>query len=63
LHISRRGAEQAQIFWVEVLNEPDNGEFHGLDKLPEEVMQSQIGFIKLAAKEFEKNKKNDNDKN
>jgi hypothetical protein len=63
LHKSRRGAEQAQIFWVEVLNEPSIGEFHSIDKLPEEVMQSQIGFIKLAVNDFEKTKRNNDDKN
>jgi hypothetical protein len=52
LHKSHRGAEQAQIFWVEVLGEPTIGEFHLVDTLPPRTMDSQVRFIKQAAKSF-----------
>ncbi len=57
LHKSRRGAEQAQIFWVEVLEKPKTGKFYPVNKLPSEMMESQIGFVKLAAKSFITSKK------
>jgi hypothetical protein len=56
LHKSQRGMEQAQVFWVEVLGEPKAGEFHAVDSLPEETMDSQLKFIKLAADSFKKAK-------
>lgn len=52
LHRSWRGAEHAQIFWVEVLSEPGVGEFYPIDELPAKLMDSQLGFIKLAADNF-----------
>lgn len=52
LHKSQRGTEQAQIFWVEVLGEPTVGEFHIVDELPAQTMDSQVRFIKQAAKSF-----------
>jgi hypothetical protein len=52
LHPSQRGMEQAQVFWIEVLEEPKVGEFHDVDSLPEKTMDSQIPFIKLAASSF-----------
>ena len=52
LHKSKRGAEQAQIYWVEVVGEPVVGKFYPLDKLPVRVMQSQVNFIQLAGKNF-----------
>lgn len=57
LHKSRRGAEQAQIFWVEVLDEPKVGNFYRIDRLPSNMMESQMGFVKLAADSFNKVKK------
>ncbi len=54
LHKSRRGAEQAQIFWVEVLEEPKAGKFYNVNALPKEMMQSQVSFVKLAADSFSK---------
>jgi hypothetical protein len=52
LHPSKRGMEQAQIYWVEVTGEPKIGKFHNAEALPPNVMESQLNFIKLAAKKF-----------
>jgi hypothetical protein len=52
LHPSKRGMEQAQIYWVEVTGEPTIGQFHVVDELPSNVIESQLNFIKLAAKSF-----------
>lgn len=52
LHKSQRGTEQAQIFWVELLGEPTVGQLHVVDDLPVRTMDSQIEFIKQAAKSF-----------
>ncbi len=51
-HASKRGAEQAQIYWIEILEEPKVGTFYDLDSLPEGLMESQLKFIKLAAQSF-----------
>lgn len=52
LHKSQRGTEQAQIFWVEVLGPPAIGEFHVVDELPARTMDSQVRFIRQAARSF-----------
>lgn len=52
LHASKRGMEKAQVFWVEVLEEPIVGNFYEVDNLPENMMESQISFVKQAAKSF-----------
>lgn len=53
LHKSRRGTEQSQIFWVEVLDEPKTGKFYSAEKLPEKLITEQKEFIRLAVKDFE----------
>lgn len=53
-HASKRGAEQAQLYWVEVLGEPKIGSFCDVNALPEELIQSQQDFIKQAAMNFAK---------
>ncbi len=53
LHKSKRGTEQAQVFWVEVLEEPKIGKFYTLNEFPDNVMHSQLDFIKQAAHNFE----------
>lgn len=57
LHKSKRGMEQAQIYWIEVTAEPNVGEFYPVFRLPTNVMESQLNFIKLAAKSYETTKK------
>lgn len=52
LHRSKRGMEQAQIYWVEVLEEPKVGKFYIADKLPRQLMKSQTNFINLAIQNF-----------
>jgi hypothetical protein len=56
LHKSKRGMEQAQVFWIEVLEEPSVGSFYEADQLPELVMKSQVNFIKQAVKNFQETK-------
>ncbi len=51
-HESKRGAEQAQLYWVEVLGEPMVGSFYKVDDLPPITMTSQIDFIRQAANSF-----------
>jgi hypothetical protein len=52
LHKSKRGAEQAQLYWVEVVGEPKVGTFYPVDALPIELMDSQVAFIIEAARHF-----------
>lgn len=52
LHKSKRGMEQAQIFWVEVLETPKVGKFYEVDALPPEFMESQSKFVRQAANSF-----------
>ncbi len=52
-HESKRGAEQAQLYWVEVLGEPGVGTFYPLNTLPDNLMESQLSFIELASQSFQ----------
>ena len=51
LHESKRGAEQAQIYCAELLEEPKNGKLFAVDSLPEEFMAHQQDFINLVARQ------------
>lgn len=52
-HESKRGAEQAQLYWVEVQGEPKVGRFYPVDKLPPSLIDSQVTFIKEATKHYQ----------
>lgn len=52
LHKVKRGMEAAAVYWVEVLHEPLNGEFHEVSKLPEKIVNTQTAFIQEAARSF-----------
>lgn len=52
LHKSKRGMEQAQIYWVEVIGEPRAGEFFNTDNLPPTIMDSQVAFIRQAVQNY-----------
>jgi|SRR5579884_4057480 len=52
LHESKRGVEQAQLYFVEVIGEPKIGRFYDVDILPAKVMESQVPFIREAVKHF-----------
>lgn len=54
LQKSKRGTEQAQIFWVEVIGPPKTGTFHPADNLPHNLIKAQEKFIKLAVESFKK---------
>jgi hypothetical protein len=51
-HESKRGAEQAQLYWIEVTGEPKVGALYPVDALPEQLIASQIAFIGQAASMF-----------
>lgn len=51
-HQIKRGREDAKIFFVEVRGEPATGKFYDVDALPDNTMDSQIDFIRMAAKKF-----------
>jgi len=53
LHKSKRGMEQAQIYWVEVQAESRVGGFYPLNELPANIMESQVAFINQAASNYE----------
>ena len=52
LRKSERGRESAQIFWVEVEDEPDVGQFFDVEALPDDIIQIQLEFIKTAAEAY-----------
>jgi hypothetical protein len=52
LHASKRGVEQAQLYWVEVLGLPTTGRFFDTKQLPDQLIPSQLDFIRLAAQDF-----------
>lgn len=53
-HKSKRGTEQAQLYWVEVVDEPKIGRFYSVDALPASLIDSQVTFINAAAIDFER---------
>lgn len=52
LHKSKRGVEQAQLYWVEVRGDPAVGTFYDVESLPEGLIDSQLAFIRAAAESF-----------
>jgi hypothetical protein len=54
--VSLRGAEQAQIYWVEVLDEQKTGTFYSIDALPT-LVETQGKFINAAAAAFTEHKR------
>lgn len=55
-HNGKRGAEFAQIFWVEVLGEPKVGEFYDANDLPKNIMDQQLKFINQAIDSYKNQK-------
>jgi hypothetical protein len=53
LHKSKRGMENAQIFFVEVIGKPVKGAFYRAEQLPDTIIDSQIGFIHAAVHAFQ----------
>jgi hypothetical protein len=51
-HDSKRGVEQAQIYWIEVIGEPNVGTFYDAAALPDKLIQSQKAFIAQAVDNF-----------
>lgn len=52
LHHNKRGTESAQVFIVEVVGEPEVGAFYPADRLPNNIMLSQLDFIPTAVAAF-----------
>lgn len=52
MHKSKRGTEQAQVYWLEVLGEAMAGKFYPIDNLPKQFMDSQRNFVAQAAKSY-----------
>jgi hypothetical protein len=57
LHQSKRGAEQAQLYWVEVTGVNKVGDYYPVSSLPESLINSQTTFIKLAGTSFAEHKR------
>ena len=56
LHQSKRGVEQAQVYWAEVLGEHNTGQFFPLTDLPDNLIASQRKFIEEATASFERSR-------
>jgi hypothetical protein len=54
LHKSKRGMEQAQIYWIEVQGPLKIGKFYEAANLPKNVMGSQLAFIHHAVETYKK---------
>ncbi len=52
----RRGTERVEIYWVEVLEEPKEGQFFPVDKLPENTIEHHREVIELATNHFRETK-------
>lgn len=53
IHHSGRGVEVSQIYWIDITGvEPTIGDFFAADKLPEEIVHSQLDFIPAAVAHF-----------
>jgi hypothetical protein len=53
LHESKRGTEQAQVFWAEVIGEPKVGNFYPVSDLPEILIDSQKHFIQAVIDDYD----------
>jgi len=49
-HKVTRGVENAMVFVCQIKGEPSVGKFYDIENLPNNIIKSQIGFIKFAAK-------------
>lgn len=54
IHNSGRGMEVSQVYWVEVLNQPEVGQFYNTQELPAKLVESQMDFIPAAIEHFKK---------
>ncbi len=51
-HNSKRGAELAQVYWLEVKDMPKFGRFYSSQNLPDNLIDSQREFIQLAVNSY-----------
>lgn len=58
LHKSKRGMEDATVFFVEVTDQPTVGTFYNVDELPDTLIDTQVGFIRAAALTFQSHRLN-----
>ena len=52
LHHSGRGMEASQVYWVEVISSPIDGQFFDTDNLPDNLVKSQLDFIPQAIEDY-----------
>jgi hypothetical protein len=52
LHQVKRGRELAEIYYVEIDGESNEGKFYASDSLPAETVETQIMFIEQAVEKF-----------
>jgi len=51
-HKVKRGTEQAEVYYVEVYGELQNGQFYDADNLPANVVDTQLDFIRNAVASY-----------
>jgi hypothetical protein len=57
-HESKRGTEDAKVYYVEVVGEPKEGRFYDIDQLPLNIVSTCSDFVKVAAISFHESKTN-----
>lgn len=56
LHESKRGSEHAQVYWIEPQEPTQVGKWYDVDKLPDNLIESQRTFIQAAIENYKKQK-------
>jgi hypothetical protein len=49
LHATKRGTESTRVYWTELSEQPKMGTFFDIDELPEEMIESHVELIRMAA--------------
>ncbi|HEU4984393.1 MAG TPA: NUDIX hydrolase [Nitrososphaera sp.] len=47
---TKRGREHTQLYWIEIVGEPAEGEFFPVDQLPSPIIEHEKAYIQEAAK-------------
>lgn len=59
-HEVKRGKEQAQVYFVEVMGDPASGQFCPASNLPRNTVDTQLEFIHKAVEAYENSQQNQN---
>jgi len=51
-HQVNRGAEMAQVFYIDLTNQEVNGEWYDADTLPTDIVDTQLSFIQAAVNKY-----------